>query len=214
MKFILHFFILILIFFNKIEAQTISPVITTGTSPGSTVELVEFTALIKKDKVILTWIVNAEKNNKEFIIYRSVDEANYYVVVNQTGRMNGIYQKKYEAVDNTASGGINHYKLAYRDVDEKITELKIVKIDMEDKSKAITVTPDKITSQLKINSAEPINTIQLELSDVLGRIYDTPFVVDGTHDITAVTGGLKPGVYYLNCYLNKSRTVMKKILID
>ncbi len=179
-----------------------------------TIQLLEFTATIKSEKVVLTWLISTEKNNKEFIVYRSIDAVNWYVVANVSGRQNGLLIKKYESIDITASGGVNHYKLTCIDLNGKQTTLKIIKIDMEDKSKQIKATIDQLASKIKLESAEQIFNMDLELTDILGRSYYVPYVRDDTHAITVVTGPLDAGVYYLKCYLNKSRTVMKKIMMN
>ena len=184
------------------------------TLSAGAVTLVDFSATIIDDKVKLKWTTSSEKNNKEFFVYRSIDEANWYVVVNVPGKINSTTLKNYESTDKTVSGGINFYKLGYFDQDENFTLLKIVKIEMEDKSKEIKVTPDNISSTIKLESAEQISSIDLELTDLLQRSYFANFVTDNTNQITIITGPLSSGVYFLKCYLNKNRTAIKKVMIN
>ncbi len=178
------------------------------------VTLVNFTATFFGDKIKIKWITAYEKNIKEFYVHRSVDATNWYVVANLPGHLISSTIKNYESLDKTAAGGINFYKLSYIDSAGNSTDLKIVKIELEDKTKEIKVTPDNIHSTIKLESAEPINSIDLELTDMLERSYRVSFVTDNTHEITIITGQLTPGVYFLKSYLNKNRTVFKKIIVN
>jgi hypothetical protein len=178
------------------------------------VTLVDFSANFFGDRVKLKWAASSEKNVQMFYVRRSVDHANWYVVANAQGRENGTVLKKYESLDKTASGGINFYKLSFVDLAGKETDLKIVNIDMEDKSKEIKVIPDNISSTIKVESAEQIMSIELELTDLLQRSYFVSFVTDNTHEITVITGGLSPGTYFLKCHLNKNRYAVKKVMVD
>ncbi len=176
-------------------------------------EVINFSTIIKGDLVKLEWITKSESNLKEFVVKRSVDNKNYYVVANLPAK-NTQSVKSYTAIDKTASGGINFYRLYSVDIYGTFTELKNSKIDMVDKEKAITLTYDYVHSTINLISGEQINSMQVELTDILQRDYFVNFVRDSTHGLTLITNGaLSPGVYYLKCLINKNRTVIKPLIV-
>jgi len=197
------FFIVLVVFFCKTKAQT--------TLPAGVLSFIA-TDLQNKGKVKVQWVTSFEKNIKEFLVFRSVDQTNWYVVANMSAK-NTSHVSNYEFIDGTGSGGINYYKLEALSPAGERTVLKFTKVDLEDMDKVVRIFPDAVAGQIRVESAEQISSIELELTDILDRNYRIDFVRDNTHQITLVTGPLTPGVYYLKCYLNKNRYVRKKALI-
>lgn len=157
----------------------------------------------------LKWSVTGENNLKEYQVWRSVDEQNWYLVWQMPAK-NRSGQLNYEFIDRTVAGGINFYRLESLTTDNKKSVLSYTKVDAEDFSKAIDITTDVKAGKIKLVSAELIQSIELELVDELDRNYPVAFVRDNTHEITIVTGPIVQGAYYLRCYLNKQRYVWKK----
>lgn len=210
MKFFFNILLTVL-FYNQAQAGFIPSSVLQNTLP---VKALAFTAtdLKTNGKVRVKWTTTSEKNLKEYLVYRSVDEQNWYVVANIPAK-NSSGINNYEFVDGTGSGGINYYKLEAFDTGGVSEILKYTKVDLEDMDKVVRIYPNPPAGQIKLESAEQIQSIELELTDIFGRNYLVDFVRDNTHEITIITGPLTPGFYFLKCYLNKNRYVRKKTLI-
>jgi hypothetical protein len=175
------------------------------------VELSYYTLKDHPTKVEMTWETSKEIDIKQFNIYRSVDLTNYYLVGEIPAKKikNGA---KYKYADPTAGGSISYYKIeAITLTDKKIT-LSNAKIDRFDKQKAIYVTANIENGTFHLTSAEQIFSMELELTDMLERVYRLSYVRDNTHELTVITGPIEKGPYYVTCFINGNRTTRVKIM--
>ena len=162
-------------------------------------------------KVIVSWEVEGEEDLVQYNLYRSVDEENYYLVGEIPAR-NSKIATKYTYDEPTAGGGIIYYKLDLILKNGKQYMLGKAKMDREDKEKAITVITNREAGNFKLISAEQIFTMELEMNDVLNRVFPLIFVRDNTHELTVITGPIQQGPYFITCYINGNRTTRKKIM--
>lgn len=187
--------------------------LSTKTFVAQEAEVISFSAKVSGDIVKLEWITSKENNIKEYLVKRSIDNVNYFVVANMSAK-NTQAIKSYTSTDKSVSGGINYYKLFFMDAAGKATELKTSKIDMVDKTKAITLIYDDIYSTIRLESGEQISSMELGLTDLLQRNYTINFIRDSTHALTVITAAaLTPGIYFLKCFINGNRTVIAKLVV-
>lgn len=171
----------------------------------------DFKIIGNKKEMKISWITDKEKDLKEFNVFRSIDQVNYYVIGNVTAK-NKNHASYYEVIDHSMNGGINYYKLESVDKNGKINLLSKSYIELEDESIAINLKPDIDRGKIELVSAEQLFSIELELTDELEKNYPVSYVIDNTHQITIVTGELQPGIYYLRCFINKKRYAHKKVI--
>jgi hypothetical protein len=173
------------------------------------VKLMSFDVKAQETKVRLQWRTASEKNNKEFFVYRSVDNSNWFVS-NVIPAHDHSGEKQYDMLDQNANGGINYYRLEAADAAGNHQVLASSAVEVEDLTKSVKITPKWEAAQIKLESAEQLFSIQLELFDQMGRRYRVDFVRDNSHGITIVTPFLDQGMYYLECFINGNRRVRKK----
>ena len=171
----------------------------------------DFKIIGTKKEMKISWITDTEKDLKEFNVFRSVDQVNYYVIGNVNAK-NKNHATYYEVIDHSMNGGINYYKLESVDKNGKISLLSKSAIELEDESKAVNLKPDIDRGKIELISAEQLFSIELEFTDELERSYPVSYVIDNTHQITIVTGAIQPGIYYLKCFINKQRYARKKVI--
>lgn len=175
------------------------------------IELLSLELKDAENKVIVVWETSMEKDIKQYNVYRSVDRNNYFLV-GEIPAKNRVYGAKYIHNEHTAGGGIVYYRLDGISNDGKQTVLGYKSIEREDKEKSITVYPNIENGTIKLVSAEQIFTMELEMIDMLGRVYALSFVKDNTHELTVITGPVQQGPYILVCYINGTRYMRKKTL--
>jgi hypothetical protein len=176
-----------------------------------TVTVLTFTAMEYKSNVKVKWTTSFESEVKDYYVYRSIDRENWFVVgvfPAKTGSM----IKDYEFVDYTANGGVNYYKLEAESPNGERQALKYTEIEMEDKTKAVTVYWEREMARIRLKSGEQLYSITLELTDEIGREYPVGFVRDNTHEITIIPAPLDYGAYFLKCTINSNRTVRRKAI--
>jgi hypothetical protein len=175
------------------------------------VTVLAFTATEHKSNVKLKWTTSFESDVKDYYVYRSIDRENWFVVGVFPAKTGSVI-KDYEFIDYTANGGMNYYKLEAESPNGEKQALKYADIEMEDKSRAVTVYWERDMARIKLKSGEQIFSITLELTDEIGREYPVSFVRDNTHEITIIPAPLDYGAYFLKCNLNNSRTVRRKAI--
>jgi len=175
------------------------------------VELLSFELKDAENKVVVIWETSSEIDVKQFNLYRSVDRTNYFLV-GEVPAKNRKYGAKYLHNEHTAGGGIVYYRLDAISNDGKQTVLGNSSIEREDKEKSITVYPNIENGTIRLVSAEQIFSMEMEMIDMLGRVYALSYVNDNTHELTVITGPVQQGPYIVVCYINGTRYVRKKTM--
>lgn len=179
--------------------------------PGDPPTILSFTAEPLKNQARVKWTAVNESDLKEYRIYRSIDEQNWFLMWQMPAK-NRKSITHYEFVDRSVAGGVNFYKLESVTNDDKNSILKYTKVDQEDLTKAVDLTIDIETGKIRLASAEQLFSIELELTDIMERTYPISFLRDSSHEIIIITGPMEHGTYYLKCYINKERYVRKKAI--
>lgn len=175
------------------------------------VELVSFELKDAENKVIVEWESVSETDLLQYNIYRSVDNINYFLV-GEIPAKNKKSGAKYNHNEHTAGGGIVHYRIDVIDKEGFQTVLAKASLDREDKEKSIYVYPNVENGTIKLVSAEQIFSMELEMVDMLGRVFPLSYVRENTHELLVITGPVQKGAYIVVCYINGVRYTRKKTM--
>jgi hypothetical protein len=162
-------------------------------------------------KVKLVWETTNTKNIREYSVYRSIDNKNFFLVGIVPAYATTV-KNNFNHYDQTAQGGINYYKLEAVSPDGQKTELARRTVDMPDMTQTIEVFPKTIGGTIRLVAGEPILQIEVELMDMLGRTYRVFFVRESMQELTLITGPIEPGAYILVGLMNGKRTIRAKTI--
>lgn len=97
-----------------------------GTLP---VELLSYTVHKRSDGVLLQWTTASEKDNRKFIISRSVDGINFVELQQVPAKSHSNIAQLYDFVDVDPISGINYYRLEQQDYNGTLTVLGVKSVD-------------------------------------------------------------------------------------
>ncbi len=92
---------------------------------GLSVQLLDFNAVLRADKVYLDWSTQSEKNNDYFTIEKSQDGYTFFPLMQVKGYVNSQTLKAYQEIDNHPNVGVTYYRLKQTDTDGKISYSQI-----------------------------------------------------------------------------------------
>jgi len=169
------------------------------------IELLSFDALLKDNKVQLSWVTASEKDNDYFTVERSNNSNNWESLVQIKGQGNSSTLHSYDYLDENPIKGTSYYRLKQTDFDGKSSYSKIRVINY-DKFK-LKAYPNPVSDQLTIESNEDI--IELIVYDQLGKQQKVR--IQKQNRIYQINmNELSPGVYYLQI---KTASGIKKITV-
>jgi hypothetical protein len=182
------------------------------------VELVDFTANVISNSVILNWQTKTETNNSGFEIERN-DKGLWNKIGFVSGKGTTTYASEYSFIDNAAYGCKLEYRLKQIDFDgsfaySKIIEVKLNKIiDFEINQNF--PNPFNPTTTISYSIAEE-SFIQLKIFDVLGKEIKTLVnekMPVGKYKIDFNAGELNSGIYFYRIQARDFIQSKKMILI-
>ena len=131
------------------------------------VELITFTAQLRKNDAHLIWQTASEKNNQAFTIERSLDGKQFDAIGSVKGKGNATTISNYEFWDKNLSNGTFYYRLRQTDFDGQETLSSVATVNVGRVNK-IKVFPNPTTDKIFIQTLE--NEIgEATLTDQLGR---------------------------------------------
>ncbi len=92
---------------------------------GLSVQLLDFNAVLRVDKVYLDWSTQSEKNNDYFTLEKSQDGYTFFPLMQVKGYVNSQTLKVYQEIDNHPNFGVTYYRLKQTDTDGKISYSQI-----------------------------------------------------------------------------------------
>jgi hypothetical protein len=161
-----------------------------GTLP---VELTKFDARkLSSNSVRLEWETVSEKNNKEFIIERSLDGVQFNVIGHLAGNNTSSQTKEYTYTDLNVSGPEIYYKLKQMDINGNYFYSEVRIVSMEQNS--ISLQGNTIVSHLSTGQ-EIQYTIVSQLGQLVGEgVYEA---AAGTSEKIIPIERLAEGVYFV-----------------
>ncbi len=149
------------------------------------------------NSVDLKWTSNTAFKNDYFLVERSADDVNYYVIdeVPASGSGDAFYNFTYE--DTAPEAGENYYRITavFTNGDDKQSELRLVTFaDMGEVAIFPNPASDRVTVSLE---GFEDRTVELHISDALGRTLSSR-ILDGNQGLTTLdVSGLPAGWYNL-----------------
>lgn len=183
-----------------------------GNTASIPVEMTVFKAYAKGAVNILDWSTATERNNREFVIERSVNGHDYQTIGAVKGYGNSNIVQNYSFTDDAAPLSVAYYRLRQIDFDGKETTSKAVTVARSGNTKAgldklyPSVTSDVLTLEMTTNG----NTT-LTIIDLLGRVVSTKQLGDNTGfliqrlDVSSLNNGL----YFINIQSGNSHITEK-----
>ncbi|UOQ71662.1 T9SS type A sorting domain-containing protein [Hymenobacter cellulosilyticus] len=159
------------------------------------VELVEFTAKVRDNSVVLNWATASETNNRGFEVQRSSDAKTFTTVLFKKGAGTATTRTKYDAVDTKPLAGVSYYRLKQIDEDGTASFSKTVVVTT--KLTEVSVYPNPTQGADVVNVALPSGTtdgLLVRITDLTGReIRQARLTNQGELN----TQDLKPGTYII-----------------
>ena len=129
--------------------------------------------LTKEGETLLSWSVAAEKSHDFFIIERSLDGHNFFILDTIPSMHNGDERTDYTYKDLYPASGHNYYRLKQANIDGKFQYFDIVSVHY-DKSlpqlSEITITPSPYHEYFEVNfHATDNNVVHLKLTNMQGK---------------------------------------------
>lgn len=154
---------------SGVGATDFSPfILVAGPSPLA-VDLLYFEAVSLKSKVVLKWETASEINNNYFLVERSVDGKSFSQIGNVPGQGNSNNLSFYEFEDLKPNSGINYYRIAQVDFDNKYSYSEIKAVEFFNEF-SIRIKPNPIDEMAGIffnGKIEP--TYKVNLFNLLGQ---------------------------------------------
>lgn len=165
----------------------------TGALP---VTILDFTAELKNESVIVKWYATYETSFKEFEIERSTDGVSFYKIAAIQGRNLATYSFTDE---NLPSASVVYYRLKMIDIDGKYNYSKVASIRLNNNFSNAVVAPNPVTSgELKIKlKNELTGNSNLQIFDFTGRIIKSDVINKKSTIITQNISKLPAGRYFV-----------------
>jgi hypothetical protein len=185
---------------------------TLGNVGALPIELISFNAYAKGSTNVLNWSTATERNNREFVIERSLNGVDFDNIGSVKGSGNSSIVRNYTFNDKTGPLSILYYRLRQIDFDGIETLSKAVTVSRNGISKvAITkaypsVATDYLTLELSTNG----NT-SLIVSDLMGRVITTKSLGDSIGSLiqNLDVSQLAKGLYFVTLQSGDTRLTEK-----
>ena len=134
------------------------------------IELIDFNAKCKTEKVDITWQTSSELNNDYFTIEKSTNGIDFNILATLSGAGNSNQLINYKWTDNNPFNGGNYYRLKQTDYDGKFEYSNIIQVDCNNNNEnqsSISVFPNPALNEININ-AQVKGKVQIEIYNSLG----------------------------------------------
>jgi len=165
------------------------------------VEMVSFSAAVRKNSVTLTWETASEINNRGFEIQRSTDNAEFTAVGFVTGKGTSTEISKYSFIDKDVTIGSYYYRLKQIDFDGKSDYSETIQVDFSvpvDYSVSQNY-PNPFNPSTSIEFAVPVQakvivTLHNSIGEIVAEIANGEFKA-GRHTLNFNAENLSSGTY-------------------
>lgn len=155
------------------------------------VEMSYFNAYVNDCEVELTWGTESETNNSHFEIQRSVDGVNFETISKVEGNGTTLEPVDYTYVDQSASNGVNYYRIVQVDYDEQTTTSDMVQARVNCNTQTMHPNPVFKGEMITISNDSIINQVQI-FSFNGSLISSTPY---NSKQVQIDTSNLSSGTY-------------------
>ncbi|HLO81531.1 MAG TPA: T9SS type A sorting domain-containing protein [Chitinophagaceae bacterium] len=180
------------------------------------VQFLSFDAVLKGDKVLVSWTTAQERNASHFEVQKSTDGQNFKTIGTVAAKGNSSRKVDYSFTDNSVEAGVSYYRLRQVDLDAKAIFTRVVPIRNEGRGKAFFVWPNPVIDvvNITINQTRP-ESLNIRVVDMSGRTMRTNKVstVRGLNQVTLNLNGLQRGMYIIQV-MGEETQLTQKILKD
>ncbi len=159
--------------------------------------LLSFSALQKDRNVQLKWTTANEINVADFIIERSIEGKDFYVIGEKAAYGNSTSNKSYYFADNKPLKGKSYYRLKMVDMDGKYTYSITIVITIKPADK-LTIYQNPVVEKLAFSISGSATTARLY--DMEGKLMMEKKIATGDNQIAVRS--LTKGSYILQVYDN------------
>ncbi len=213
---------------GSITANTVmtsfSPV-TLGTEDESNplpVELVDFSATVQNDNVVLNWSTLSESNNDYFAVERSIDGESFVEIGQQAGAGDFEGRLDYEFVDSNPVVGVSYYRLRQVDFngDFEYSKLQVVSYNPEQTGLEVSIFPNPIENRIAhiaLATDDLVNPMNITLIDNSGRMVSKMHFVPESfneHKQIVIDDQLDYGIYHMIVDQAGNRKQLRLIILD
>ncbi len=147
------------------------------------VELLDFSAMLQENKVLISWITQTEINNDYFTVLKSKDGKNFYEIEKVNGSGTTNESKNYFVYDDDIQPGVVYYQLKQTDYDGSSVYSNVIALEIYNKENDLeiinlTTANDKIQVRFANNK-----TATLRVVNMLGQVvYEKRFTPSSSNE--------------------------------
>ena len=178
------------------------------------IELLYFAAKVEEKTVVLDWQTLAELNNKEFVIWKSIDGLKFNSIGSVPGSGSVSTNRKYRYVDANLAEGLSYYRISQVDFNGKETFYSIATVSSES-FHLVNSYPNPVQDDLIIQlSSVGLTPIQVDICNVVGQVLvKRQFrIVQGENKLSIPTNSFNNGVYFFRISMPNGEFILKKFL--
>lgn len=156
----------------------------------------------KEGQVAITWSTITEQDNDFFVLERSIDGQNFFVLDTLDGAGTSNTTKSYTYTDSYPVAGSNYYRLKQTNYDGKFNYLHTVSVTSKKAKPAlymVSIGPNPYQNQFEVSFYSiDNNAVHLKLMDMEGKILFTKSIetAQGHNSYTYTDNqDLQPGIY-------------------
>ncbi|MBC7889678.1 MAG: T9SS type A sorting domain-containing protein [Ferruginibacter sp.] len=198
------------------------PVVTIGYCANGVlpVTLLNFTAQLQNNEVVINWAVAAEINNAGFEVQRSVN-GTYFETIGRLGSIapNGSSANthNYQYTDDKPFSGRSYYRLIQKDIDGRITYSRVMTINRLGRQlNSLQIYPNPVNDKVNalVNSAFTNQLATVQIQDMSGRAIRVKQqkIIQGYNSIQLEVSTISRGTYLFIVQLNGSPKMISKFI--
>jgi hypothetical protein len=167
------------------------------------IELISFQVNCDDERKLITWSTASEHNSSHFIVEKSLDGNNWFVISEMDAAGNSNQTLNYNMVDYEKNNGTVYYRLIQYDNDGKYEIFNTVSVNCDDdlERNEITTYPNPSNENFYINFFNhTFNELaQINIMDGSGRIIYSKdaMLVENNNTFNIDATGFNSGIYYI-----------------
>lgn len=161
------------------------------------VTLIDFTAKLANQAVLLQWRSASEQNTARFEIEKSINGTSFASIGTVQAAGNSSSTKNYSFNDQQSLSGNNYYRLKMIDADGTFTYSKVVVVRVDGKT-TLQVFPNPAKNIIYVQATGNDKNTLVRITDGAGKIVkEQKLVLNGTTSFSIDISSLPKGLYYL-----------------
>ena len=180
-----------------------------GTEVPLPIELINLTASVLHNYVVLEWQTATEINNDYFTIERTQDVTNFQIIGTVDGAGNSNQTINYSFIDTEPLNGISYYRLKQTDFDGKFKYSKIISVKYTNNFIGeLNIYPNPVSNELIIEINENKSVLNFEIINSIGSVIYKGNLVNNT---IVQTNNFASGIYLIR-FTNGKTSEFKKLI--